>query len=100
MRWSRMFSSMGHSRDITCHFTETKASYTIPMYFGMEEKMFGSVLELQFEMDDEKGLYVLSKKGQSLGCCDEKVAYYKTKLIPLQIRQTQLDSPIHPIHLA
>lgn len=77
---------MRHSREILCFFTKNKAIYSIPVYFPVEEKMFGSILEIQFEMDKIKGLYIVSKDGQSVGCCDDKIGYYKTTVMPLETK--------------
>jgi len=73
---------MSHNRDISCFFSGNKVTYSIPIHYPAEREAFGSVLDIVIDLSGMKTTYVLNKSGRSLGCCDEKIAYYKSSLEP------------------
>lgn len=85
MRWLQVpkrLYSMTHNRDITCFFEGTKVIYSIPIHHDKEREAFGSVLDIVFDLSGVEARYVFNKFGMSLGCCDEKIGYYKSTLKP------------------
>ena len=93
MRWlqvpRRLYSST-HSRDISCFFSGNKVTYSIPIHFAPEKEAFGSVLDIVIDLSGLQTTYVLNKSGRSLGCCDEKIAYYKSSLEPKRVEKPLL----------
>lgn len=69
---------MTHNRDITCFFEGSKVIYSIPIHLDKEREAFGSVLDIVVDLAELRSVYILNKSGRSLGCCDEKIAYYKS----------------------
>ena len=81
--FARRLYSSSHSRDITAFFHKNSVKYSIPIYFDEERKLFGNVLELEFDLSAlSTKRFVLKKDVRICGEGDPPPLYYKSFLTP------------------